>query len=295
MIRLLLLLSLLTALFIGIGFLMAGPQGMVIAGVIAAVMQIIAVWNSDTMVLKMYGARLADPWANRDTIQMLQRLSKNAGLPEPKFYIIDEPQPNAFATGRSPQNSAVAITTGLKNTLTSQELEGVIAHELAHIKNRDTLIMTITAALAGAIGLLTHFAWIFGRGNRNGLGFIGTILIIILAPIAAMLVQMAISRSREYKADQIGAQICGKPLALASALEKIAMETHIIPNDTAEDNPATAHLFIMNPLKGTTMDQLFSTHPSTTERIRRLRAMTNTNNNQTIQRTTTQHTRGPWG
>ncbi len=294
MIRLLLLLSLLTALFIGIGFLIAGPQGMVIAGVIAAVMQIIAIWNSDTMVLKMYGARLADPWTNRETIQMLQRLSKNAGLPEPKFYIIDEPQPNAFATGRSPQNSAVAITTGLKNTLNSQELEGVIAHELAHIKNRDTLIMTLTATLAGAIGLLTQFAWIFGRGNRNGLGLIGTLLIIILAPIAAMLVQMAISRSREYKADQIGAAICGKPLALASALEKIAMETQVIHNDTAEDNPATAHLFIMNPLKGTAMDQLFSTHPSTTERIRRLRAMTNMNN-QTIQRTTTQHTRGPWG
>jgi heat shock protein HtpX len=190
----------------------------------------------------------------------------------PKVYLIDNAQPNAFATGRNPQNAAVAATTGLLNRLSYEEVAGVMAHELAHIQHRDTLTMTITATLAGAISMLGNFAFFFGgnRDNNNPLGGIGVLVAMIVAPLAAAVVQMAISRTREYAADRMGAEISGKPLALASALEKIAGGAHAIPNDTAEQNPATAHLFIINPLSGQRMDNLFSTHPATENRIAEL-------------------------
>ncbi len=199
----------------------------------------------------------------------MQELAGRAGLPMPRVYIIDNPQPNAFATGRNPEHAAVAVNTGLLNTLSREEAAGVIAHELAHIKNRDTLIMTITATIAGAISMLAQFGMFFGgnRNNSNGMGIIGTLAMVILAPIAAMLVQMAISRTREYAADRMGAEIVGEPRYLASALAKLDNAAHAIPNEQAERNPATAHMFIVNPLSGSRMDNLFSTHPATENRI----------------------------
>jgi heat shock protein HtpX len=208
---------------------------------------------------------------------MVQDLARNAQLPMPKVYIIDNPQPNAFATGRNPENAAVAATTGLLEALSAEEVAGVMAHELAHVKNRDTLIMTLTATIAGAISMLANFGLFFGGSNRdnngNPFGPIGIIVAVIVAPIAAMLVQMAISRTREYSADRLGAEICGRPDWLASALGKIAGYAKRIPNMTAEANPATAHMFIINPLSGQRMDNLFSTHPDTGNRIRALMAM----------------------
>ena len=206
----------------------------------------------------------------------------------PKLYIMDNPQPNAFATGRNPQNAAVAATTGLLNALDRDEIAGVMAHELAHIRNRDTLIMTLTATIAGAIGMLGNFAFFFGgnRGRDNPMGAIGTIAMLILAPLGAMLVQMAISRTREYAADRGGAEISGQPQALASALEKISAFARRVPNQAAEANPATAHLFIINPLSGARMDNLFSTHPATENRIAELMAMAG-------ERTAARA--GPWG
>lgn len=201
---------------------------------------------------------------------MVRQLAHNAGLPMPKVYIMDNPQPNAFATGRNPENAAVAATTGLLQTLTPDEVAGVMAHELAHIKHYDTLTMTITATIAGAISMLANFGLFFGGGNRdnnNPFGAIGTILMVVLAPMAAMVVQMAISRSREYEADRGGAEISGQPMALASALAKISGEAHQVPNYEAEANPATAHMFIINPLSGMRMDNLFSTHPAAENRI----------------------------
>ncbi len=198
----------------------------------------------------------------------MRELAARAGLPMPRVYLMDSPQPNAFATGRNPQHAAVAVTTGLLNTLSREELAGVIAHELAHVKNHDTLTMTITATIAGAISMLAQFGLFFG-GNRNsnGMGAIGSLALMILAPIAAMIVQMAISRTREYAADEMGAQISGNPEWLASALAKISRAAEQIPNHRAEQNPATAHLFIVNPLSGMRMDNLFSTHPATENRI----------------------------
>jgi heat shock protein HtpX len=201
--------------------------------------------------------------------EIVRRLAESANMPMPKTYIINSPQPNAFATGRNPQNAAVAASAGLLERLTHEEVAGVMAHELAHIANRDTLIMTITATLAGAISMLGNFAFFLGgnRSNGNPLGIIGTLLAILVAPFAAMLVQMAISRTREYSADRLGAQICGRPLWLASALEKIAASAKRIPNRDAENNPATAHMFIINPLGQHARDSLFSTHPDTANRI----------------------------
>ena len=207
---------------------------------------------------------------------MVETLAQRAGIPTPKIYVIETAQPNAFATGRNPQNSAVAVSSGLLNTLSSDEVAGVIAHELAHIKNRDTLTMTVTATLAGAISMLAQFGLFFGGGHRdnnNGFGIIGTLAMAILAPIAAMLVQMAISRTREYSADRLGAMIAGNPRGLASALVRISGAAHQIENPTAEQNPATAHLFIINPLSGQRMDNLFSTHPATENRIAALTAI----------------------
>ncbi len=274
-----LLLAAMTGLFVAVGFFVGGQQGMLIAFAIACAMNVFAYWNSDKMVLRMYGAHEVDAHSAPDLHHMVARLAQRAGLPMPRVYIMENEQPNAFATGRNPENGAVAVTTGIMRVLSREELEGVIAHELAHIKNRDTLIMTITATLAGAIGMLANFAMFFGgsardsEGRPSGIGMIGGLLIMILAPMAAALVQFAISRSREYEADRVGAEICGKPLALASALAGIHNAAHQAYNPEAERNPATAHLFIINPLAGERMDNLFSTHPATENRIARLQEM----------------------
>ncbi|MFP1630734.1 zinc metalloprotease HtpX [Zhengella sp. ZM62] len=263
------LLAAMTALFMGMGFLIGGSTGMVIAFVIAAGMNLFSYWNADRMVLSMHHAREVDEASAPEFHALVRDLADNAGLPMPKVYIIDNPQPNAFATGRNPENAAVAATTGLLNALSRDEVAAVMAHELAHVEHRDTLIMTVTATIAGAISMLGNFAFFFGgnRDNNNPLGFVGVLAAMIVAPFAAMLVQMAISRTREYAADRRGAEICGRPEWLASALEKIAKGAHAIPNEDAERNPATAHLFIINPLSGQNMDNLFSTHPDTGNRI----------------------------
>jgi heat shock protein HtpX len=264
-----LLLAALTALFMAVGFAIGGQSGALMALLIAGAMNLFAYWSADTLVLSMHGAHEVDAATAPDLHAMVAELARRAGLPMPRVYLMDNPQPNAFATGRNPQHSAVAVTTGLLETLDRDEIAGVIAHELAHISNRDTLTMTITATIAGAISMLGNFALFTGGGHRdnNGVGLIGTIAMIILAPLAAMLVQMAISRTREYAADHLGAHISGEPLALASALDKISRMAHVVPNETAEQSPATAHLFIVNPLSGARMDNLFSTHPAPENRI----------------------------
>jgi len=267
------LLAGMTALFMGVGFLLGGTGGMMIAFVIALGMNAFSYWNSDKMVLRMYNAREVDAQSAPELHGMVRQLAANAGLPMPKVYIIDDAQPNAFATGRNPQNAAVAATTGILRTLSREELAGVMAHELAHVKHHDTLIMTITATIAGAVSMLANFALFFGNNRNNPLGLIGVILLMILAPMAAAIVQMAISRSREYEADRMGAEICGQPLWLASALAKIAGGVQHIPSEAAERNKATAHMFIINPLHGERMDGLFTTHPATENRIARLQEM----------------------
>jgi heat shock protein HtpX len=229
-------------------------------------------------VLSMHGAQEVDERSAPELFGIVHNLAARAGLPMPRVYVMDNPQPNAFATGRNPEHSAVAVTTGLLDHMGREELSGVLAHELAHIRNRDTLTMTITATIAGAISMLGQFGMLFGGGHRDnnnhgGLGMIGTLAMVILAPIAAMLVQMAISRTREYAADEAGARITGQPQWLASALVKLEQAAHAIPNQDAERNPATAHMFIVNPLTGHGMDNLFSTHPSTANRVARLQAM----------------------
>ncbi len=265
------LLAGMTALFMGIGALIGGQQGMLIAFVIAAGMNVFSYWNSDKMVLSMHGAQEVDERTAPELVRMVRELSQRAGLPMPKVYLMDNPQPNAFATGRNPENAAVAATTGLMQMLNRDEIAGVMAHELAHIKNRDTLIMTVTATFAGAISMLVNFGMMFGGNrNNNGIGMIGTIAMMILAPLAAMIVQMAISRTREYAADRMGAEISGNPMSLASALNKISGAAHAIENVDAERNPATAHMFIINPLSGARMDNLFSTHPAVENRIAQL-------------------------
>jgi heat shock protein HtpX len=269
------LLAALTALFMGLGYLIGGPSGMVIAFFVASAMNLFAYWNSDKMVLSMYGAREVDERLAPELYGLVRELAAEAGLPMPRVYIMDNPQPNAFATGRNPEHAAVAVTTGLLQQLNRDELAGVLAHELGHIKHRDTLLMTITATLAGAISMLANFGFYFG-GNRNtndGVGPIGGLLLLILAPLAAGLVQLAVSRGREYEADRIGAEISRRPLSLASALRRIASAAERIPNPEAEHNPASAHLFIVNPLSGARMDNLFSTHPDVENRIARLNAM----------------------
>ena len=263
------LLAGLTALFMGVGYLIGGATGALIALVIAAGMNLFSYWNSDRMVLSMHGAQEVDARTAPDLYRLVQDLAGRAGLPTPRVFLMDNPQPNAFATGRDPDHAAVAVTTGLMNALSREEVAGVVAHELAHIKNRDTLIMTITATIAGAISMLAQFGMFFtgNRDNNNGMGIIGTLAMVILAPIAAMIVQMAISRTREYSADRLGAQIAGEPMWLVSGLQRIENAAHQIPNETAEHNPATAHMFIINPLSGQRMDNLFSTHPATENRV----------------------------
>jgi len=297
-----LLLSVMTALFVGIGYLLGGPSGMVIAFLVAVGMNAFAYWNSDKMVLRMHGARQINRREHPEFYDMVTNLAARAQLPMPKVYIIDEAQPNAFATGRNPENAAVAATTGLLNMLSRDEIEGVMAHELGHVKNRDTLTMTITATIAGAISMIANFGLFFGGRRDNAGGILGTLAIMILAPLAAMLVQMAISRTREYAADRAGAEISGKPGALASALDKIQAGAARVPNERAESNPATAHMFIINPLNGRNMDNLFSTHPNTGNRIAELNKMAQTmggRQNRTHDDARWQRygsrRRGPWG
>ena len=269
------LLAGLTGLFMGVGYLIGGASGAMIALLIAAATNLFAYWNSDRMVLSTYGAHEVDQRSAPELVNLVAELAGRAGLPMPRVFLIDEPQPNAFATGRNPQNAAVAVTVGLVQSLSREELAGVIAHELAHIKNHDTLLMTITATIAGAISMLAQFGMFFGghRDNNNGPGLIGSIAMMILAPFGAMLVQMAISRTREYAADDLGARIVGQPMWLASALVKIADAAHQVPNAEAERNPATAHMFIINPLSGHGIDNLFTTHPSTENRIAALQRL----------------------
>ncbi len=273
-----LLIAALTGLFAAVGFVIGGSSGMVIALALAGAMNFFAYWNADKLVLRMYGAREVDRQSAPGFYGIVEQLAARAEMPMPRVYIVENEQPNAFATGRDPEHAAVAATTGLLRMLSSEEVAGVIAHELAHVRHRDTLIMTLTASLAGAIGMLANFAFFFGggrdeNGNASPLGWIGLLAVMILAPLTAVMVQAAISRGREFEADRGGAEISGRPLWLASALSKIQRGAEAIPNNVAERNPATAHLFIVNPLHGFAWDRMFSTHPSTDERIARLRAL----------------------
>ncbi|WP_332682837.1 zinc metalloprotease HtpX [Bosea sp. (in: a-proteobacteria)] len=260
------LMAALTALFGAVGYLLAGTGGMLIALGIAVATNLFSYWNSDKLALASHNAQEVDAATAPELYGMVRDLAARANLPMPRVYLIDEDQPNAFATGRNPQNAAVAATTGILRTLSYDELAGVMAHELAHIKNHDTLTMTITATMAGAISTIASFGMFFGSREQRP-NFIVQILVMILAPLAATIIQMAISRSREYEADRLGGEICGNPAALADALAKIAGGVAHIPNETAEAKPATAHMFIINPLSGRGMDSLFSTHPDTGNRI----------------------------
>jgi heat shock protein HtpX len=266
------LMAAMTGLFVGVGYLIGGGAGMVLAFFFAAATNLFAYWNSDKVVLRMYGAKPVDERTAPDLVHLVSTLASSAGLPMPKVYIVENDQPNAFATGRNPEHAAVCVTSGLLARLDQQELAGVLAHELSHIKHRDTLTMTITATIAGAISMLANFALFFG-GRRNPLGFVGVLLVSLLAPVAAMLVQMAISRSREFEADREGAAISGRPLWLASALQRIDTKAQEIANPEAEANPATAHMFIINPLSAGMLSGLFASHPATAERVARLKAM----------------------
>ncbi|EKU74259.1 heat shock protein HtpX [Sphingobium sp. YR657] len=263
--RTVMLLSALTALFMALGYTLGGSGGAVIALLVAAGMNLFTFWNADKIVLSMHNAREVDAQSAPEFYGMVQALSQRAGLPMPRVYVIDQDAPNAFATGRNPENAAVAATTGLLNMLTRDEVAGVMAHELGHVKNRDTLIMTMVATIAGAISMLANFGLFFRGGNEeNGhSNMIATLLAVIVAPFAAMIVQMAISRTREYGADQAGAEISGNPRALASALAKISGRAELIPNPVAERNPAAAQLYIV-PVH---VSELFSTHPATEKRI----------------------------
>jgi heat shock protein HtpX len=272
-----LLLAALTGFFLVVGYLLGGRGGLMIALVMALGMNAFAYWNSDRMVLRMSGAHEVGPNEAPELYGIIQQLTQRAGLPMPRVYIIDEDQPNAFATGRSPEHAAVAVNTGLLTHLTREQITGVLAHELGHVRNRDTLTMTVAATLSGAIGMLATFGGLMGGGrDENGRPMMNPIVAIaamILAPLAASLVQMAISRSREYEADRAGAEISGNPLWLASALQRLHEGTQTIPNATAQANPATAHLYIDNPLSAGGLSGLFSTHPPMEERIARLQAM----------------------
>ena len=275
-VRTMMLLAALTALFMGVGYLIGGTGGMTIALLFAIGTNAFAYWNSDKVALRMHGAEPVTRANAPELYEMVGRLAANAGIPTPRVFLIRSDQPNAFATGRNPENAAVAATTGILRALDRDELEGVIAHELAHIKNRDTLTMTVAATVAGAISMLAQFGFLFassGDRERNPLGPLGVLLAVIFAPMAAMLIQMTISRTREYSADRDGARISGNPLGLARALRKIAASAHEIVMPSAERNPTSAPLFIINPLHGGRMDSLFSTHPSTENRIRALEAL----------------------
>ena len=263
------------ALFGAIGGYIGGANGMVMALIFGGAMNFFAYWFSDKMVLRMYNAQEVDETSAPQFYAMVRELAQRAGLPMPRVYLIDEAQPNAFATGRNPQNAAVAATTGILNLLSAREIRGVMAHELAHVQHRDILISTISATMAGAISALANFAMFFGGRDSEGrpANPIATIAGALLAPIAASLIQMAISRAREFEADRGGAEICGDPNALADALTKIDHYARGIPMIAAEEHPATAQMMIMNPLHGGGIANLFSTHPATEERVARLRAL----------------------
>jgi heat shock protein HtpX len=271
-----LLLAALTGIFVAVGYIAGGVPGMVMAFVVALGMNMFSLWKSDKLVLRMYGAQEVDAASGSQYYEIVRDLAQRAQLPMPRVYIMDNPQPNAFATGRNPQNAAVCASTGLLERLTPEEISGVMAHELAHVKNYDTMTMAVAATIGGAVSMLTQylkFGALFGGGNRQnsgGLSWIAVVAAAIVAPMAAMLVQMAVSRSREYQADRLGAMICGNPRWLASALQKIEHYARAIPNEQAEAAPGTAHLFIINPLTGQGMDNLFSTHPNTENRIAEL-------------------------
>jgi len=266
--------TLMMALFLLIGYLLGGKTGMTIALVFSLIMNFGSFWFSDKIVLAMYRAKEVNRESAPKFYDMVERLAQQANLPMPKVYLINDPTPNAFATGRSPKKAAVAATTGILQGLSNDELAGVMAHELSHVKNRDTLISTITATLVGSISYIAHMAgWamMFGRSDDREGGGIGGLVLLILSPILAMLIQMAISRSREFAADKSGAEISGNPLGLASALQKISRGSQMKPLNHSD--PATAHMFIINPLSGGGISKLFSTHPPTEERIKRLQAM----------------------
>jgi heat shock protein HtpX len=272
------LLAALTALFMAVGYWVAGEQGMVVALLVAAATNFFTYWSADRIVLGLYGAREVTEAEAPDLIGLVWNLAQRAGLPMPRVYVIDGEQPNAFATGRDPAHAAVAVTHGLLHALPREEIAGVLAHELAHVKNRDTLTMTITATLAGAVSMLANLLFFLPLGGGNDdrdrpLGGVVGLLLLLLAPLAATLVQLAISRTREYAADQTGAEIVGQPLWLAHALARIERAARQVPNGIAEHNPATAHLFIANPLSGAHFGSLFATHPPMAERIARLEAM----------------------
>lgn len=274
-----LLLAVLTAIFVAMGAAVGGQTGMLIAFAVALVMNLVSLWKSDTMVLRMFGAQEVDEATAPEYYGIVREMARRAELPMPRVYVMNNPQPNAFATGRSPSRAAVAASTGLIDSLSREELAGVMAHELAHIKNRDTLTMAVAATIGGAISMLAQylqFGMLFGGHrdqNGGGLSFVTSLLAMLVAPFAAMLVQMAISRSREYQADRMGALICGNPRWLASALAKIQNAARRIPNEDAEAVPAAAHLFIINPLTGRGVDSMFSTHPNTENRIAELEAL----------------------
>ncbi|MBI5937470.1 MAG: zinc metalloprotease HtpX [Betaproteobacteria bacterium] len=271
-----LLMAAIVALFGAVGMAIGGMGGMLLALLVGGAMNLWAYWNSDKMVLRMYKAREVGPHEAPEFHAMVQDLARRAELPMPRVYVIDEAQPNAFATGRNPENAAVAATTGIMRLLSERELRGVMAHELAHVKNRDTLISTLSATVAGAISSLAQFGFLFGGGNNNERSVhpVVQIVIMILAPLAAMLIQMAISRAREFGADRGGAKIAGDPEALASALRKIEAHARGVAMDAAELHPETAQMMIINPLAGGEgLTGLFRTHPATEERIRRLLAL----------------------
>lgn len=270
-----LLMAAIMALFGAVGAALGGKQGMLLALVLGGGMNFFSYWFSDKMVLKMYNAREVDEFSAPQFYNMVRELAEKARMPMPKVYIIDEAQPNAFATGRNPENAAVAATTGILRLLSAREIRGVMAHELAHVQHRDILISTMSATMAGAISMLANFAMFFGGRDSEGrpANPIVSILVMILAPLAATVIQMAISRAREYEADRGGAEISGDPDALADALEKINAYARGIPMATAEAHPETAQMMIMNPLSGGGLRGLFSTHPPAEERVARLRAM----------------------
>jgi heat shock protein HtpX len=269
------LMAAITALFIAIGSLIGGQQGMVLALVVALGLNFFSYWFSDRLVLKMYRARQVDETSAPQFHRLVRELSQRAGLPMPRVYVIDEDAPNAFATGRDPEHAAIAATTGLMRVLSERELRGVMSHELAHVRHRDILISTVSATLAGAISMLANFAMFFGGRDSEGRSTnpIVGMLVMLLAPLAASLIQMAISRGREFEADRGGAEISGDPQALASALQKIHRHAQGMPLAAAERHPETAQMMIMNPLGGGGLRGLFATHPSTEERVARLLAM----------------------
>lgn len=272
-----LLLAALTAIFLAMGAVVGGRAGLMMAFVFALVMNVVSLWKSDTLVLKMFRAQEVDEASAPQLVELVRGLAGRAELPMPRVYIMNNPQPNAFATGRNPSHAAVCVSTGLLETLEREELAGVIAHELAHIKNRDTLTMAVAATIGGAVSMFAQylqFGALFGRGgDRGGTGFLGLLIAMLVAPLAAGLVQMAISRSREYAADRMGAMIAGNPLWLASALLKINAKARQIINKRAEMIPAAAHVFIINPLNGRGLDSLFSTHPNVENRVAELEAL----------------------